>query len=539
MKVTSLILSSFFILAMCSPFCGTAQVKDIDGNIYKTVKIGNQIWMAENLKVTHFRNGDPVPEAPSKEGWNNAMNNRTPAWSHAESNPNNFYNAYTITDPRGLAPEGWHIPSVEEWGQLISYLGEESAGQKLKSISGWQTFDVEEVCPNCINWSTSYRNKVPCDMCKDNRKVIRTYKGDGTNTNGFNGIPVGIRVSDYFKFKSSATYFGSAGISDKYGFRIFKLESDKTIVQGWMECDDLCKFHIGSEGISIRCIKNAGSMTTKQIEENYTTKPTIPKINPFAGKKIAIKDLDPTIQAMISYGILRFTENDMPALVELQDYCIRLDKVLDDMIKGGYSDASNRESQKRSMLLGHWSSITKNVIDKKEIDEYESNIRVIEENKIKETKVKEKQALTTQIKNAPLSSAESNFVGKWTFESKNIYSKNGDILIFEETFLVNSDRTYSYESKFRKWLDKNYFGEYKEKGSWELKDNIFIAYINEENGKPSDRIDKLQFDNIGDKKASRTLLFTGVEPVKIIGKKVPISSFDDNTMKSILEGTKK
>jgi hypothetical protein len=90
----------------------------------KEMKIGNQIWMAENLNVDKFRNGDLIPEAKTDEEWITADENNQPAWCYINNDPataNNFgklYNWPAVADPRGLAPEGWHIPNDMEWEKL-------------------------------------------------------------------------------------------------------------------------------------------------------------------------------------------------------------------------------------------------------------------------------------------------------------------------------------------------------------------------------------------------------------------------------------
>jgi uncharacterized protein (TIGR02145 family) len=104
--------------------CGT--VTDIDGNIYQTVKIGDQEWMLENLKVTHYRNGDPIPNVSDSGTWDNLS---TGAYCDYNNDVNNvaaygrLYNWYAVDDSRNLAPEGWHVPTDEEWKQLEMYLG--------------------------------------------------------------------------------------------------------------------------------------------------------------------------------------------------------------------------------------------------------------------------------------------------------------------------------------------------------------------------------------------------------------------------------
>ena len=116
----------------------TGTVTDIDGNSYKTVKIGNQWWMAENLKVTHYRNGDPVPKTSTNSWWEGLT---TGAYCYYGNNENyvstfgNLYNWYVISDDRNIAPEGWHVPTIEEWLELADLLGgEDVAGGKIKDV---------------------------------------------------------------------------------------------------------------------------------------------------------------------------------------------------------------------------------------------------------------------------------------------------------------------------------------------------------------------------------------------------------------------
>jgi len=111
----------------------------------KTVKIDDQIWMAENLDISTFRNGDPIPQAKTNEAWIQAGENEKPAWCYYENDPQNgkkygkLYNWYAINDPRGLAPKGWHIPKNEEWKKLIDFLGgDDHACAKLKSSYAWK-----------------------------------------------------------------------------------------------------------------------------------------------------------------------------------------------------------------------------------------------------------------------------------------------------------------------------------------------------------------------------------------------------------------
>jgi len=111
-------------------------VIDIDGNVYQTITIGTQVWMAENLKVTHYRNGNAIPYVPDAGTWTNLT---TGAYCNYNNDVNNvavygrLYNWYAVSDSRNIAPFGWHVPSDAEWDTLVVYLGGYTvAGGKMK-----------------------------------------------------------------------------------------------------------------------------------------------------------------------------------------------------------------------------------------------------------------------------------------------------------------------------------------------------------------------------------------------------------------------
>ncbi|MFZ4671929.1 MAG: fibrobacter succinogenes major paralogous domain-containing protein [Flavobacterium sp.] len=114
------------------------QVKADSGNI-ETVVIGSQEWTVKNLDVSTYRNGDIIPEVKDPEVWANL---KTGAWCYYDNDPKNgaiygkLYNWYAVNDPRGLAPEGFHIPSDEEWTILTDYLGGENVAN-LKDLDGF------------------------------------------------------------------------------------------------------------------------------------------------------------------------------------------------------------------------------------------------------------------------------------------------------------------------------------------------------------------------------------------------------------------
>jgi uncharacterized protein (TIGR02145 family) len=111
----------------------------------KLVKLGNQVWLIDNLNTSLFRNGDSIYHAKTKEEWENAGRSGKPAWCYyGNSSENGFiygklYNWYAVNDERGLAPTGWRIPNEKDWQELIRYLGGLNVvSLKLMSRSGWK-----------------------------------------------------------------------------------------------------------------------------------------------------------------------------------------------------------------------------------------------------------------------------------------------------------------------------------------------------------------------------------------------------------------
>jgi len=111
-------------------------VTDIDGNIYHTITIDEQVWMVENLKTTKYRNGDPIPYISDNKNLENITTGAYSIYGNDISHKSVYgalYNWLAVADPRGIAPAGWHVPSDDEWTILIENLGGvEIAGGKLK-----------------------------------------------------------------------------------------------------------------------------------------------------------------------------------------------------------------------------------------------------------------------------------------------------------------------------------------------------------------------------------------------------------------------
>ena len=108
------------------PELTTETVTDIDGNVYKTVTIGDQVWMAENLKVTHYRNGETIFKMTENNTLEGPSTGALCAYDNDSTNVDPYgylYNGFAVEDNCNIAPEGWHVLTDEEWKELEMYLG--------------------------------------------------------------------------------------------------------------------------------------------------------------------------------------------------------------------------------------------------------------------------------------------------------------------------------------------------------------------------------------------------------------------------------
>ena len=189
-----------------------------DGYTYSTIVLGNgQQWMTENLKSSHYANGDSIPYVTDSSIWNNLLSG---AQTHYNNNPQleitmgKLYNFYTISDTRNVCPTGWHVPSASEFDALINYLGgDQIAGGSLKSNNHWQL-------PNT----------------------------GASNLIGFAGLPAGYRYSHAF--------------SHLYQHGGFWTSSEDGTTSAWTrdihyDSETVTNGHCGKDGgLSIRCIKD-------------------------------------------------------------------------------------------------------------------------------------------------------------------------------------------------------------------------------------------------------------------------------------------
>ncbi|MFN5055563.1 MAG: FISUMP domain-containing protein [Bacteroidota bacterium] len=192
-------------------------VVDVDGNVYKTVKIGNQIWMAENLKTTSYRDGSKIPEIADATSWKNLTSG---AFSYAYNLPTQdkiygkLYNYYVIENTQKVCPVGWRIPSINDFNVLENYLGKDSAAHLLKSDAGWSG----------------------------------PSENNGNNKTGFNGLPGGGKdgVGGFTSIGGIGFFWTDTKFSDLTIQHIILVNSNRYIQKFISD---------KNSGYSIRCIK--------------------------------------------------------------------------------------------------------------------------------------------------------------------------------------------------------------------------------------------------------------------------------------------
>ncbi|MBD3387296.1 T9SS type A sorting domain-containing protein [candidate division KSB1 bacterium] len=207
-------------------------VTDVDGHIYRTVKIGDQWWMAENLKVTHYRNGDPIPRITDNADWIAVTTGAYCNYDNDKANVTTYgrlYNWYAVDDERGIAPDGWHVPTDAEWKQLERFLG---LSRSEANDEGW-------------------RGSIGGGKLKQAEILYWKSPNTGaTNESGFSALPGGYRLSVYGKFSSMGNYayFWTASASDNDGAWSRSLNTHSSGIGR----------SYGSEhyGFSVRCVKD-------------------------------------------------------------------------------------------------------------------------------------------------------------------------------------------------------------------------------------------------------------------------------------------
>jgi len=202
-------------------------VMDIEGNIYTTVIIGSQEWMAENLRVTQYRNGNSIPNVVEVSEWS-LLNSGGYCYLNNDSLNidvyGNFYNWGAVIDENEICPEDWHIPSDDEWQILVDYLGgDDIAGGSLKSTGSIENGDGLWFEPNV----------------------------GATNESGFTSLPAGYRYFDgLYYLEGEGSYFWSSTERFNRG-----MAWGRTLINTYTWVSHY-SFGYPGNGASIRCVRD-------------------------------------------------------------------------------------------------------------------------------------------------------------------------------------------------------------------------------------------------------------------------------------------
>jgi len=223
-KAPLFIIIMSFLLAACDK--DDYQITDNDGNVYQGVKIGNQIWMTENLRVTSYPDGSAIPNVEGNTAWDELeIDGEAYCWyDNSSSNEDVYGGLYTWAaatnggaSTQGVCPDGWHLPSEEEWKELVIYLGGYSeAGYYLKEHG-------------TDHWSG--------------------INPGASNSSGFTALPGGLRniAGSFSAMGALADFWSSTESSPESAYRISLVAGD-----GDVNISGTAK----ESGFSVRCLKD-------------------------------------------------------------------------------------------------------------------------------------------------------------------------------------------------------------------------------------------------------------------------------------------
>lgn len=237
MKYILYLIFTGFLFISSSPYAQTifnpnltyGKIKDVDGNIYKTIQIGSQTWMAENLKTTKYQNGAPVAYIKDAKKWNKDTSG---GWCYYNNDPSlnisygKLYNWFVVENEKNICPTGWHIPSDEDWNTLIGYLD-------------------YDFLPDAIESQSS----VAGDQLKSTGNTFWKYSNEGTNTSGFSAIPGAYRTSDggFTVFNKEGYWWSSTPAYTNFAWYRSLHNKSSSVYRNYLN---------KTAGFSIRCVKD-------------------------------------------------------------------------------------------------------------------------------------------------------------------------------------------------------------------------------------------------------------------------------------------
>jgi len=235
-RLSGIILTLLFITSIPT-MSQTDSIADVDGNVYKTVVIGTQWWMAENLKVTKYNNGEEIPNLKNGADWASTEAGAYCYYANRASFVDTYgslYNWYTVADEREVCPTGWHVPTDEEWITLEKHLG--MSAEEADRMTAWRGTDEG-------------------DKLKDD-------SFEGNNSSGFTALASGYRDPEgLFKAMGTDNDYWTSTPYDNQG-------NTEGVLHGLLNSKSnvVRNFHAPAYGFCIRCVRNEAVRVENRIK---------------------------------------------------------------------------------------------------------------------------------------------------------------------------------------------------------------------------------------------------------------------------------
>ncbi len=225
-RLTRITLSLFIAISL-PMFSQTDSIIDVEGNVYETVVIGSQWWMAENLKVTQFANGDPIPHLTNATEW---ANTEAAAYCYYANRSSfvdtygNLYNWYVAADEREVCPSGWHVATDEDWISMELFLG--MSAEEAERMTAWRG--------------------------TDEGSKLKDESFEGNNNSGFTALATGYRDPEgVYKAMGTDNDYWTSNPYDNNG-------NQEGVLHGLLnsQSSTVRNFHVPGYGFCIRCVKD-------------------------------------------------------------------------------------------------------------------------------------------------------------------------------------------------------------------------------------------------------------------------------------------
>ena len=217
----------------------------------EVVQIGAQCWFSENLRTEVYRNGDEIAYCGGDDEWRNAPSGMRCSYEHDAQMDmvyGQLYNGHAVLDDRGLCPTGWHVPSSDDWDELVAFVSEESAhGLEVEGWNGTADWEVGEFLKDSCCWLPEH--------------LLRSPDFRLQNNHGFNAIPSGERAFDGY-FSNSGRYgkalwWTSSEVGNEVGYRYVRAIDSALYDATAMK----------TRGFAVRCIQDAQRVAPNDLME--------------------------------------------------------------------------------------------------------------------------------------------------------------------------------------------------------------------------------------------------------------------------------